>query len=462
MTDNDLVERLAKHRTLASAPREQLEWLAAHGTVRHLDVGEEIARPGEPIPGLFVILSGHVSIRVDQGAGPRKVMEWSAGDVSGHLPYSRMQTPPGRTTVDEPGELLMVHRDCFPEMIARCHELTAIFVHSMLDRARRFTASNLHEEKLVSLGRLSAGLAHELNNPASALARSARELAARVFEMEASALALGSVALTAEQVATIGRVRSHCDDPGARAGLTPIQRADREEEVIGWLARHGMNPGLAEELAEAALTPEHLDRLAESLGSEALPFALRSIGAGCRTRMLANEVEIAASRIHQLVAAIKGFTHMDQARVSKPVDVARGIADTMSVLGPKARDKALEVTVRVAEDLPPVEGFGGELNQVWQNLIDNAIDAAPESGRVEVIASCRGEKVVVQVVDDGPGIPPDKVERIFEPFYTSKPMGQGTGLGLDIARRLVSQHDGQIEVDSRPGRTEFRVILPRG
>jgi len=456
-----LVERLVAHRTLGSAPREQLEWLAAHGRLKRIEVGEVVAKTGDPIVDLYVVLTGRFSIRVDRGGGLRKVLEWGPGDVGGLLPFSRMTRGPGVTTVDESGELLMVGRDCFPEMISRCQEITAALVHIMVDRARRFTTSDFQTEKMISLGRLSAGLAHELNNPASALKRSAGELGARVFELEASALALGAVRLSAEQLATIAALRNRCANPGVRAALSPLERADRAEEVGAWLARRGTRGATAEELAETALTVEDLELLARSLGDDVLGFALHSLAAGQRMRALASEVEIAAKRIHHLVGAIKGFTYMDQSHVPKPVAIGKGLLDTMAVLGAKARGKSVNVTVNVADDLPPVDGLGGELNQVWENLISNAIDAVPESGHVEVSAVGRPDAVVVTVADDGPGVPADLVEKIFDPFFTTKPMGQGTGLGLDIARRIVRQHDGQIELDSKPGRTAFRVILPR-
>jgi signal transduction histidine kinase len=213
-------------------------------------------------------------------------------------------------------------------------------------------------------------------------------------------------------------------------------------------------------LAETPLTVEQLDQLAGTLG-EALGLALRSLVARYRARSLAAEVESAAKRIHELVAAIKGFTYMDQSRVPKPVAIGKGLADTLAVLGAKARGKSVAVSLHVAEDLPLVDGLGGELNQVWQNLIANAIDAVPESGHIEVTAVGEPKWVVVRVVDDGPGIPAGIVERIFDPFFTTKPVGSGTGLGLDIARRIVREHEGQLEVESRPGRTEFRVRLPR-
>jgi len=460
MTDASLVDRLASHRMLGSAPREQLEWLAAHGKLLHYEPGEQLSSAGVGIQALFVVLSGHAIIRVDRGSGPRKVLEWHGGDVSGVLPYSRLTTPPGSVTIEEPTELLAVDRKHFPEMINRCHEVTAILVHAMLDRARAFTKSDLHDEKMVSLGRLSAGLAHELNNPASALARSAKEFGARLAELEASALALGATELTPEQLGLIRSVRFQCGDPAARAALSPLERAEREESVTDWLARHGLGGDVAESLVETAITVETLEQLYQALGDASIGFALRSIGATCRTRLLAGEVEVAATRIHELVAAIKGFTYMDQSNIPAPVAVRTGLGNTLAVLGGKARKKGVTVTLDVPEGLPTIEGFGGELNQVWANLIDNAIDAAPESGHVDVSAANDNGSVVVRVVDDGPGVPDTLRAQIFDPFFTTKPQGQGTGLGLDIAQRLVREHGGVIELDSRPGRTEFRVILP--
>ena len=460
MNDTDLVERLVAHRALGAAPRDQLEWLASHAEIRRFEAGQQIGRKGDSMDSLFVVLSGQFSILVDRGTGPRRVMEWGAGDVTGHMPYSRLAAGPGDTFVDVATEVVAVNQKHFPEMIARCHELTAILVHTMLDRARRFTASDYQDEKMSSLGRLSAGLAHELNNPASALARSARELGSRLFEIEATSLALGGAQLSPDQLAAIAKVRAQCDDVAAPSALTPLERADRVEALTEWLSRHGSLGDVAEVLADTCITVKSLDPLRIALGDDTFRLAMRAIGAGHRVRVLASEVEIAAGRIHSLVAAVKGFTYMDQSRVPVPIAIGKGVSDTIAVMGAKARSKSVSLTARIADDLPMVEGFGGELNQVWANLIDNAIDAAPASGRVEVSAALEGNAVVVRVVDDGPGVPAEIKERIFEPFFTTKPQGQGTGLGLDIGRRLVRQHRGRLEVSSQPGRTEFRVILP--
>jgi len=187
-----------------------------------------------------------------------------------------------------------------------------------------------------------------------------------------------------------------------------------------------------------------------------------ALAASCATRRLTSDIEHAASRVHELVAAVKGFTYMDQATVPKPVDVARGLSDTLTILRSKAKSKSVRLSAEVEPDLPTVDGFGGELNQVWANLIANAIDAAGDGGSVEVSARRQGEAIVVRVLDDGPGVAADLRERIFEPFFTTKPAGDGVGLGLAITRRLIDQHGGELDVDSVPGRTEFRVTLPLG
>jgi len=408
------------------------------------------------------VLDGRFSIRVRHGASWRRVMEWRAGDVGGLLPYSRLRVSPGETRTDEPSEFLGIHRDFFPEMIRECHELTAILVHVMLERARHFRSSDLQDEKLASLGRLAAGLAHELNNPASAVVRSAGVLVERMPAAEAASRAFGGVRLSQAELAAFNELCRQCLADAPQHLGSPLEQAERHEALAEWLERHGLDRAAAETLAETDLALPALDAAARALGAEALGAALPALVASCSTRRLASDIQRAASRVHELVAAVKGFTYMDQAAAPKPVDLARGLSDTLTILRAKAKSKSVRLSAEVEPDLPTVDGFGGELNQVWSNLIDNAIDAVNNGGSVEVSARRQNGAVVVRVVDDGPGIPPDVRERIFEPFFTTKPQGDGTGLGLAIARTLVGQHEGEIEVESRAGRTEFRVTLPAG
>ncbi len=460
MTAMDLVDRLAEHNTLGSAPREELAWLAAHSSLRQLQAGDVLTAKGARVEGLFVFLSGHVALSVDRGAGPHKVIEWRGGEVGGMLPYSRLVSPPGDSIAEEATEILAVHRDRFSTLTRECPEITSILVHIMLDRARMFTSSDLHDEKMVSLGKLSAGLAHELNNPASAIERSAAVLESRLDDSEHASRALGASWLTDAQFAAVDAACKSFLASRVHRVRSPIERAEREEAIADWLLDHQLDAAAADSLAETEVTFETLDRLAAAIDRPVLDAVLRWSAASYSVRTLAAEIQDAAKRISGVVAAIKGFTHMDQAMVAEPVDLVQGLSNTVAVLRSKARAKSAAVVVDVEPGLPRVRGFAGELNQIWANLIDNALDAVTGAGRVDVLANCEKKRVVVRIVDNGIGIPVHIRERIFDPFFTTKPMGQGTGLGLDIVRRLVRHNDGEIAVESRPGRTEFRVALP--
>jgi signal transduction histidine kinase len=456
----DLIDRLAEHKTLGTAPREELVWLATHGTLRHLEAGEVLSHKGKPVEGLYVVLSGHVSLSVDRGSGPQKMIEWRTGDVSGVLPYSRLTSPPGDAVAEAPTEILALPRDELQALTRACFEITSILVHTMLDRARLFTSSDLQNEKMISLGKLSAGLAHELNNPASAIERSAALLEDRLEESETATHALGAARLSDAQLAAVDAIRAACLAKVPLGVRSPVQQADREEAIADWLADHTLDTAGAEALADTQVTFEALDQLAATVQGPTLDAVLRWAAAGCAVRNLASEIQEAAMRVSGLVMAIKGFTHMDQAMVAEPVELGPSLGNTVTVLRAKAGQKSAAVAIELEAGLPRVRGFAGELNQIWGNLIDNALDAIPDGGRVEVKVNRESQGVVVRVVDNGPGIPAAIRENIFDPFFTTKPMGQGTGLGLDIVRRLVRHNDGTIDVESQPGRTEFRVTLP--
>lgn len=459
MSDVNLVDRLAALPKLEDLPHEELEWLVDHGHFQVCEAGTVLGHKGKHVDKLWIILSGHVAVQVDRGSGPRLVMEWRPGEVGGMLPYSRMKGPPGDNYTGEESEVVLVYEKDFPEMIHRCPVFTAYLVHLMLDRARSFSASDLQDEKMASLGKLAAGLAHELNNPAAAAVRSAKMLVHGLIEADEAARKLGAARLSDDLLATVERVRSACVAKPTGSVLSSLEQADREDEIIDWLEEHDLNLDHAQPLAATAVSIEDLDQLAEATSNDLLASILLWIATGCTTRSLAIDIEQAATRISDLVAAIKRFTYMDHRGGSDRVDVEAGLRDTIRIVAAKARAKGAAIDVDIEPGLPRVKAVGGELNQVWLNLVDNALDAIPDSGRIEVSARLELDRVVVRVCDNGSGIPPDVQSRIFDPFFTTKPPGQGTGLGLDIARRLLRQYRGEITVQSRPGQTEFRVSL---
>ena len=460
MSEIDLIERLAEHKTLGCAPREELAWLAARGTLRHLSAGEVLSAKGAEVEGLYVLLSGHVTLCVNRGSGPQKIIEWRGGDVSGVLPYSRLTTPPGDAIAQEATEILALHRSQLRELIQQCYEITSILVWTMLDRARLFTSSELSNEKMISLGKLSAGLAHELNNPASAIERSAGLLDCHLETAEVAALALGAARLSDAQLEAASALRASCMSRRACETLSPIEQAEREDAIADWLCGHGLDSTIAYALAETDVTLDALNQLAGAVDGPALNTVVRWAAAGCGVRSMASGIQDSAMRITGLVTAVKGFTNMDGAMVAEAVDPGLGLKDTVAVLRSKAREKSVAVAIDIEAALPKVQGFACELNQIWGNLIENALDAAPQCGDVEVVARREDKRVVVRVIDNGCGIPAQIRERVFDPFFTTKPQGQGVGLGLDMARRLVQHNDGVIEFESQPGRTEFRVALP--
>jgi signal transduction histidine kinase len=461
-TQQDLLARLAQHRALGKAPAVEHTWLAAHGTMRRYEVGEVVTHKGAQADSLLVVFTGHIVIRADRGAGAHKIFEWRGGDVGGTMPYSRGASPPSDAVAEEPTEALAIEKAQLPELIHACPVITATLVHVMVDRAREFTTSALRDEKLISLGKLAAGVAHELNNPAAAVVRSAKLLSASIRDAEDAARRLGAAHLSDAQLAVIDAIRASCVLPARRStgAFSPLALADREDVLARWFAAHRLDEMPAAALADTKVTVEELARLADSVTGDALQAALQWLAAGCLVRSLSAEIEAAASRISGLVAAVKGFSYMDRAPSPEPVDIRVGIADTLTVLGAKVRAKSVEVSVDIPEDLPLVHGVGVELNQVWMNLLDNALDAVEVGGHVAVSAAPELHCVTVRVTDNGPGIPPEIVGRIFDPFFTTKPVGKGAGLGLDIVRRLLQSHSAEVAVESKPGRTEFQVRLP--
>lgn len=461
-TPADIVDRLRAHQTLGGAPIAELEWLATHGEFRRYYANDRLGRKGQQVDEMAILFTGGGAVYVDRGSGQKKVMQWHAGEVTGLLPFSRLMTSMGDAYLEAETETLILRREQFPELIRECPTVLAALVHTMLDRTRVFESTGWQDEKLVSLGRLAAGLAHELNNPASAAARSSKLLTNALAEAHAASHALGAAHLTDEQLDLVQALRDQCLLPVTTGVFSVLERSDREEEIAAWLERRGADASVATALADSCVTREMLDELVASLPEDAFNAALRWIAAEFNARSLAVNIERATSRIHDLVSSVKRFTYMDRATVTEPTDIAQGLMDTVAVLAAKARAKSAAITLDIPAKLPSVAGFPAELNQVWSNLLENALDAVATSGQVTVTAQHREgpNVVVVRVIDNGTGIPNEIKARIFDPFFTTKPIGEGSGLGLGISDRIVRRHGGQIEVDSHPGRTEFRVTLP--
>ena len=442
-------------------PEADLAWLAETAEERMYRAGEAPFESGDEATEMYVVLSGAFQIfTVDKGQR-RPFGTIRAGDISGLLPFSRMKTFGGEGEVIEDARIAVIHKDHFWEMLERMPEVGQRLVARMTDRVRESSRQDQQREKMLALGKLSAGLAHELNNPAAAIQRGASDLRERFGKMMPLVSRLVGAGLSPEQVEAARATFQTCTAPLA-GSQSALERSEREDELADWLDDHGVPHAyvLAEVLAEEGATPQALDRLAETVPPEALADVVLWIEKGMAMDRLMAEIERSAVRISDLVASVKSYSHMDRAPTRQSTDLHAGIEQTLTMLGHSIRKKSLRVERDWADDFPEVCVYPGEINQVWTNLLDNAIDAAPEAGSLRLRSWREGRLACVAITDDGEGIPEDVVGRIFEPFYTTKAPGQGTGLGLDVVQRIVAQHEGRIDVASEPGATTFTVCLP--
>ncbi len=443
-------------------PAADLEWLASRMDELLLSAGQIFARPGDPVDYLNVILEGELQFERTETPGSPVIIA-SAGQVTGLLPFSRLTQVRGIGRAVLASRLLRLHKQYFPEMLQRMPDLVQRLVGLMSDRIREFTRIETQQEKLMALGKLSAGLAHELNNPAAAARRAAQTLLEAMDNVRAASLKLLQHPYSEAQRVSMLQFEQEAMKQTAsteKQSSDPLDFNDREEEITNWLERHKIDEPykIASILADACIGPQKLDALAATTGDDAVDNVLRRVAALITVYGLLREIDNSTRRISDLVTAIKRYSYMDQGALQE-VNLEEDLDNTLKIFGHRLKD-GVTVIRDYDPELPRVCAYGGELNQVWTNLIDNAIDAMKGKGELRVGAHRELDCAIVEIGDNGPGIPPDVQGRVFEPFFTTKKVGEGTGLGLDTVMRIVRKHHGSIDVRSQPGDTRFRVRLP--
>jgi signal transduction histidine kinase len=457
----DLVKEFRNIPILADLSDEELGWLASHSEVATAEAGEVVIRENDPADSMIIYLEGETDGRRESLGPDSPVYTARAGQITGMLPFSRLTNYTITARAVSRLRVARISKSLFPEMLNRIPALGPRLVGILSDRVREVTKQDLAREKLASLGKLSAGLAHELNNPAAAAARAANTLRSIFDKREQASLEIDQENLPPEARATLRMIEAKAREMQAQAKpKNALELNDAQQELQAWLEGHGVDDGweVAPVLAEADVRVEHLERLAQKFSPSVMGAAIRRFGATLEISRLLADIEHSSCRISELVKAIKEYSFMDEAP-RQEVNIAKGIESTLIMLNHKLKH-GITVIRNYDPDLPRISSYGSELNQVWTNLIDNAADAMKGKGELRIRTMREGDEVLVEFVDNGPGIPPEIQTKIFDPFFTTKPMGEGTGLGLDTVYRIVRKHRGHVGVVSRPGNTCFRVRLP--
>jgi signal transduction histidine kinase len=439
---------------------DELRWLIDHSHEETLQDGEYFFRENGPADRFCIVLEGElqVSRTVDgreliMGTTPRGIM-------GGEIPLLNRIPANINARAIMPCRLMVFDEQAFRELFTACPVVGMRILQTAADRMQRTASILKQQEKMAALGKLAAGLAHELNNPASAARRAAKTLREAFPGLQTQTLRISTLDLSDAQVAALVDFQEQVIEQAATAQpLSTIEQSSREDEIADWLDRLDVAGGwdIAPAFVSAGMSLDDLETFAGQFAPETLGGIVAWLRGTLDASALLNEIEQSTQRISELVGAVKSYTYMDQAPVQE-VNLHEGLDNTLTVMKYKLR--GVDVVREYDPHLPTILARGSELNQVWTNLIDNAIDAMHGQGRITLITRSEADYVMIEIADNGPGIPEDVLPRMFEPFFTTKEVGVGTGLGLDISYRIVQQHNGTLEVQSQPGLTRFIVRLP--
>jgi signal transduction histidine kinase len=454
----EIIAALKHIASLQGIDDAEYEWLATNGVERFAPAGEIIFREGDPATTMSILLRGEVHVHRERGA-PSALFIARSGQITGLLPFSRMKTHGGQGFAATDVWALQYERESFPEMMAAVPSMTQRCVSVLLDRVREMTRLEQQAEKLNALGKLAANLAHELNNPASAAQRAASGLLTELHVYGHQKFRLGGLCLEDSDLKKVQQWQITARELAKLGGHDPARQAEREDALLRWMKGHEVEGGwqIAPELAEMGLTIAQLDDLAGVLQEPSLEVVLTQFASSVRTERMAEAMLDSTARIFDLIRAVKDYSYMDQAPIQE-IDIPQALENTLAML--QSRLSRVTIQRRFAPGLPRISAYGSELNQVWMAILENALDAIHDEGTITLSAQVAGELMLVEVWDNGPGIPANIQARIFEPFFTTKAPGVALGLGLDTVQRVVRRHRGYVQVESKPGATCFQIRLP--
>ncbi len=453
---------LKTFNALKDVPDDQLQWFIDNSKQYVVKEEDYLFKEDDPIIGTHVLISGAFKVFFIQGTGIRELGIFDERQITGYLPYSRGKIAGANAQAVRDAEVLTYPIERTKELLEH-FELTQALVHVMTDRVRNFTTQIQQDEKMMALGKLSAGLAHELNNPAAAIVRGSDMLKKHLQLQPETFKKIMSIQMKPEEVDLVNNKMFEALGQACPT-YTLMERTDKEDELTDWLDKNKIENSyeIAENFVEYGFSIELMEDFSSHIPKNYLSPVFNWINNNLVTDKMVNDIQDSSSRISELVKSVKNFTHMDRGTDMQYADIHAGIRNTLTMLNHKIKKNSIEVVENYDSALPEVKAFIGELNQVWTNIIDNALDALQETkdSRLEIATRQDGDFVEVRFIDNGPGIPADIKSQIFDQFFTTKEIGKGTGLGLDVVKRIIDQHHGSIKVNSEPGKTEFIFCFP--
>jgi signal transduction histidine kinase len=440
----------------------QRTWIADRCDELRLEPGEIFITPGTPADWMFIGLEGTVQFRRENLGLDAPVFTFHAGEIAGRVPFSRMIRFAGTGRAISRARIARFPATEFDALLREIPSLESQWVGLIADRVRDATQRDQEYQRFLSLGKMSAGIAHELNNPVSAAQRSAAELKARLGLARRATAELVAAGAGATVICALDEVRRTVTNRAAPT-LDPLGHSEREDKMVIWLSECGLDEpwNSAGTFVSAGVGPEELNRAICSLPREACKPALMWLEAEIAADALVRELNQATARIADLIATVKTFTQMDRPSEREPATLASGLDTAVALFSERIAQKGVTVVRQYAADVPLVNVYVGELNRVWTALLANALEAVPSGGRITLRTIHEDGEAIAEVADTGPGVPEPIRDKIWEPFFTTKDVGQGAGLGLDVARRIViGRHGGSIALHQDHGETVFSVRLP--
>jgi len=456
-----MYEFLKRVPLFASMPDHDLDRLSEMVLEIDLKAGDQLFDEGSDGDMAYIIEEGEIEILKASGGKSVLLAVRKSGDVIGEM--SLLESAPrfasGRARTDS--KLLAISHDQLDDLLNTSPSAARSLLFTITSRYKSTELMLRQSEKMAQLGTLTAGIAHELNNPAAAAQRGTSQLNLEVAKLLDTQIELSKLSMSTESWDRLDHLISLIREKASQhEDIDALERSDREYEIEDWLNAHGIPEAweIAPTLVNLGFAEDQLDKLTVDFPADQFPKVVAWMDASFNTFSLLEEINQGSERISEIVKSLKTYVYLDQAPI-QAVDIHEGLNNTLVMLRHKLKE-GVKVTRNYAEGLPKIQAYGSELNQVWTNIIDNAIDAMNGKGEISITTHQEGDWVIVEIEDNGPGIPDDIKEKIFSPFFTTKAVGKGTGLGLNISYKIIEKHAGEVKVFSKPGKTRFQVSLP--